>query len=556
MPPVVPRYDSPQVAPAGIPNARVSTSAPIEAFGGGQAAQGLANATQGVANNAFDLAQAEKKKADDLSFLEADMKASQLQTEIELGVKDRLGKDAAGSADYAKDEWQKKSSEIRESLPNDDVKAAYDRASMVRYGNINKTVQVHTDGELTKYETDLTKSYISNARDEAVINYGDPERVSLALFQQQAALTKLFDKKGINPNDDIAKKAMSEEISKTHAGVIEAMLADGKDQMASNYLKANKDSITDAETRTRIDKAVNDGSLLGEAQRNSDRIVAKSTGMSEALKEAAKISDPKARAETEKLIEHKYAIDKAARAERQDSIYKQIGTMAETENDIAKIHRDPNWNELTIAEKNAVDKRVADRISGANVQTDRAIYNDIAHIATSDRKKFLQLNLTSPELKYKLSDADFKKFVDMQTEAKKGKENQLDGFESDENVVKSIMTQAGLDVSDKNEKRQSSAFKVKDSIDKAVAIESQRLGRKLTNEEIRKISKQQTVEVITDKGWFSDTKKKIGELDPGEAIEIPEADAAQITQALKRRGIPATEENISEMYLEGLKSGR
>ncbi|MBA3755529.1 MAG: hypothetical protein H0X02_04585, partial [Nitrosomonas sp.] len=138
----LPKYNSSQMGGAptqALPNARVSVDSSLESFGGGQSLDRVNSAVQGVGQQVIRIQEEEKKKADDVAILEADLKASKLQTEIEIQVKNMRGKDAAGGIDYADKEWKKRSEELMGSLSNDDQRAQFQRVTAARYSTINKT---------------------------------------------------------------------------------------------------------------------------------------------------------------------------------------------------------------------------------------------------------------------------------------------------------------------------------------------------------------------------------------------------------------------------------
>jgi hypothetical protein len=99
--PTVPRYEQ-RVGQAALPNARVSTNAPIEAFGGGQGLQQVAQAAQ----ETLEIVRKEREKADQLAVLEADTKAARLKTSLffdpKTGAMTRKGKDAFGAVSTKK----------------------------------------------------------------------------------------------------------------------------------------------------------------------------------------------------------------------------------------------------------------------------------------------------------------------------------------------------------------------------------------------------------------------------------------------------------------------
>jgi len=559
MPPVVPRYDSAPVQPSGIPNVRVSDDAPLSAFGGGDQAAGVSNALSGINKDALVIIQKEKQKADDTATKDAQLKFVQLSNDLmyhpENGAITKSGRDSFGIHDEYLSQYDKGADDIEKSLTEDQKQVSRLMRQQYR-GSLDVDLNRHVRGESVKFETETFKSLISTNRNDAILHYQDPTRIQSSIDIQEKAIISHGKANGL-PSEWI-KDATMEASSKTHQGVIDAMLSNGQDMAAQKYYNANIDGI-DGDTRKDIATRLQDGTIKGNAQRATDKITSSVDGLSEALQETKKISDVKLRDETERRIEHHYALKKAADSEQQDRIYQNISNLAETSVDLDSIHRAAGWDKLSIAERNAVDKRVMDRHSGATTQTDRDTYSALNHTFVNDRAKFMSLKLSSPEYKLKLSDTDFKKFDDMQKDLRAGKTDKADGYLSDQEVVNGILSDAGLDLKAKpNTDEGKRAAKVKAAIDAHVQNYERQSGKKATNEDLRRIAKMQTVTVITEKGFFWDTKKLNSELTSDDSIqdlEVPQSEVNAITKSLTRRGIPVTKEAINKLYLKGLKSG-
>jgi hypothetical protein len=61
------------------------------------------------------------------------------------------------------------------------------------------------------------------------------------------------------------------------------------------------------------------------------------------------------------------------------------------------------------------------------------------------------------------------------------------------------------------------------------------------------------IQGITEKGWLWDTKKRKYQLQPGEKMlfkidDVPGTEKAKIEDALRRKGIPVSNEKILELY--------
>jgi len=91
MSPQVPEMNLPEVMPEQMPSVRVQDSSSLAAFGGGETAQGMFNAAGGLAQQAGDIAAEAKNRADQVAHMNADLQASQLQTQLQVQLSKMQG---------------------------------------------------------------------------------------------------------------------------------------------------------------------------------------------------------------------------------------------------------------------------------------------------------------------------------------------------------------------------------------------------------------------------------------------------------------------------------
>lgn len=257
--PQVPRIEPGQVQQQGLPNVRVSTDAPIEAFGGGQGVAKTFEAGNQLISTGQAIFQEEKKKADQIAAMDYDRNLSELETRIQLDVKKMQGKNAAGAFDYAKDSWEKESQKLKEGLSNDDQRMFAQRASSARWESLNRSVQMHSAQQMEKYDDETTAGYVTQAKAAAVTNAFDDERIDLELSRQKAALQDLGKRKGVLENPEFQQK-VNAIISDTHKGVINARLVGGDPKSARQYFETNKDAF--GADVTAVEKDIQDGEVL------------------------------------------------------------------------------------------------------------------------------------------------------------------------------------------------------------------------------------------------------------------------------------------------------
>lgn len=238
--PKVPRI-KPQVETRPAPGPRISPSASLEAFGGGESADAVGKASTKLLVTASKIIAIEKQRADELAVQDVVLLATNLKTDIEVRAKEMLGKDAMGAQEFAQGEWRKGLSKINEGLSNNRQKSTASKRFGVLSASLYKSIENHSAAERYKYDTAQTEEYLAAVRRDASKNYLDLELVSAARFQQQSALMKYAARNGLP--DEWLENKLGDTISKTHVDTLTRMLADGNEEMADKYAEEFKDEI-------------------------------------------------------------------------------------------------------------------------------------------------------------------------------------------------------------------------------------------------------------------------------------------------------------------------
>ena len=560
--PTVPRYDSPQVEPRGLPNVSVNREAPASAFGGGQAVEGFNRAVVGISKDVFDLAQAEKKKADDIAVQDAYTQTVSLKNRLFYDPKDgaitRGGRDVFGIYDEYGSKYDSGTEEIASRLTPDQMQS-YGVIRDRQRSDLDNDLNRHVFSQAKKFEDETFKSTIEVTRNDAVLHYQDPLKVEGAIELQKDVIVDYAAKNNLPP--EYVKLATEEAVSKTHTSIINRMLANGDDLDAEKYYESIKGNVS-GEDITSVEKNIKEGSRRGYAQRFSDNAVAKSKNMAEALDLAKSINDVDKRDESEKRIKQYYSDQKAAREQFSDQILSESLISVQTDPRIEAIPPD-KWNLMSSSDQNTIIARIKQVREGVTKTTDLKKYYELTNIIRDDRQSFLKMNL----MRYEpyLSDSDFKKFANMQREASTGKTAKLDGFMSDTAVVDSVLTRLKIDPKAKpNTTKGRRAAKFREELDKRVQQYEAQTGKQSTNEDLRRIANELGVQGVINKSMMGidillpDETKMQFELEPGQEfddINVPKTDADEISAALRRKGKPVNDAAIKRIYLKGLQSG-
>lgn len=543
--PTVPKYEQ-QVSQQATPDVRLPTSTPSGAFGLGPQSQQARSEVLNTTSKVQKMFDEEKKKADDVAFMSADLQASKAQTDIEVGIRARKGEDAFSSSKWAEQEWKDKTSEIYERANNSAQRARIQRSLNQRAAGIYKAAQVHQQNEIVNYTKEQTQAYVEAERASAVENYQDPAKVGTSLERQKAALSQILSNLGVSKDSPAGKQVFEEAVSQTHSQVINRMLADGNDQQARAYFKANKKDIS-TKFYDKLKSSLEEGSLRGESQRRSDAIVAKADGMGDALDKARAITDPKLRDETQARVKNYYALESAAHEEDQKNIFERSSRIIDDAEYPTKDMIPPaDWNELDAKRRKALLSRIKAKAEGLPIRTNLKDYQALSKMAQDNRTAFLKEDI----LKYQLSEADAKKWLDRQKAAKEGNTKLLDGFLSDKQVASQLLRDVGIDPKKKNQADTVALFERK--LDELAQQFAEENGRRPTNRELRGIAEPLLIEGTVDGFLFFNDDKRAFELEEGEAFEtitIPDGERPKIIEALRAMGMKATDENISDLYI-------
>lgn len=552
--PQVPSYDGPQINYQGAPGVRVSTDAPLEAFGGGATQAAVGQAGVGLGNEITKIGDQEQQKANDSVAIDAYAKTMAYKQNLLYdpndGALNKRGKDAFGITQDYGSQFDKFADDVSKSMTPDQLEA-YQKIRVQQKDDLTGTLEKHTFTEAQNYQDEVTKSGISANRDEAVLNYQDTDKVNQAIDMQKNLVLHNAQMKGLGTDSDMVKQQLEAVTSDTNQAVINRMLSNQQDMAAKAYYDSKKDipgQFSGADKAT-LEKTLEEGSLRGESQRFVDQMESQKLSPDQAMEKIKTIDDPQLRDKVNERYKNDQLEAKRLTEDRQVQLYQgAYNTMTQAKS-LDAIP--PNvMLSLTPAQQNELKSSYKTMMEGVPVKTDLPTYYKL------DDNKVLQ-NTNLLEYASKLSPTDFEKLADRQKDIKAGKTDKVDGFESDKDAVNSVLKTAGISIDPKN----SDYIAARSAIDSAVIAQKQATGKSfLNNDELRTIAKQQTIKHITDNGLLWNTTKRAYQLSPEDQsstpVVVPDAESAQITKALKARNLPTTQENISKYYLKGIQSGR
>jgi hypothetical protein len=313
--PQVPSYGGPRIGPAPLPANQVGTSAPREAFGGGEAtsrAFGEAGRTADVAGRIFA-----QQQQDAFGIAEQDVlgKLSQKEAELSGQIRKSQRKEAQGAADNALVDFDKYYQELEKGLGNDKIKrsakAHFDRHRTNLYSN----GQTYAAGQLKVADKeDFTTAMASEADNGLGSVLADPSmaRHNQAIEARSALIAGYMSRNDVDPK--VIAQAQKDAASEMNLNAIKVMIDNGFDIRAVDFYKANKGGFN-ANDQGQADRLLELGSTEGEATRQADKIFQEAPSRSEANKMvmAATEGNHKLRKALEEKLDNRYRREEIAK---------------------------------------------------------------------------------------------------------------------------------------------------------------------------------------------------------------------------------------------------
>lgn len=441
------RYER-QVGPAAQPNIQVQQNAPLEAFGGGAIVEQTFGAAQNLASTAFAVAAEEKRNTDEIQTLDAINKLKAQKNDLlmnhERGFLNRRGRNAFEGRDTTIQEFEKRRSEILESLANDQQKQAFSKWAFNEQSDVIEQVDRHVFRERETYDKETTDASLKMFYNEAIANYQYPAKMKAAMDAQLAIVMDHARRTG--KSEQWLIQQAGEITSRTNAAIIDRMLANGEDRSAEAFYKENQNRILASE-RGGIEKALEVGRLRGDSQRITDRLLAQYDNLGDA-REAMKMQlggDPKLRDEVDSRLQREFGLREQQReTQREMDFVQAYETMQRANGSLDAIppslmgRLSPSHQEKL---KSLAAKPAADKDHAATYMKYRSMpYVDLVKVPES----------TIIGLREKLTEPTWKEIVRRRAEAKdamksgnKEKIEKFDGLRTESDIVDDGLVASG-----------------------------------------------------------------------------------------------------------------
>lgn len=563
MPITIPSYGQSEVAPTVTSQPRVSESAPLENFGGGQSVSDTGAAIQGLAKQTNDIFLEQKKAADNAIgqdvFAKLTQKKNALIYDPKAGAMTKKGQDALSVVGDYGQQFTDYADQVASTLSNDEQRAQFTHFRREVGDDLNSTLTKYTYGESQNLQNQIAETALKSAQDDAILNYHEPDKIQSSIDLQTNLLTNTLTKQGM-PSEVIDQK-VKEAKSTTLTGVVDRMLVNGQDIAAKAFYDQHKDSITAANAIT-LEKALETGSMRGESQRQSDKIVNDNDNLSDALDDARAIKDPKLRDETTKRVKEYFADQQTAQKTDDDNNFRDASDIIE--NNGGNLDQVPPQTlaKMSSSDRASLEKRATQKKNGVEPESNSEQFYDLQTMATTPelRDKFLGTNLL--QYRHSVTQNEMSEMIKIQSSMRKSDgeaDDTIRGLRSRTQVVNETLKSIGIDPKSSPE----DYLAANRALDDQMAQFYSQHGKKPNGNEIQGMMDNIIVKTKNpNSGFFGFFQGgRAFNQDPNAQLtvdidNIPVSEKNQIKQALQARHLPVTDDKIVELYQQKINVGR
>jgi hypothetical protein len=553
----VPVYGERKVGTAALPGARRRNAAESFESAGGEVAQAQAGFGAVATKVSADLITRERDRADQVANLTILRKLNDLDHRIlrdpDKGMLNKRGLAVMENRKAALEDFDKAAGEIGASVRNERQKLFFDQQLIARRDAVRNSIDTHGSRELERHQVNEAQATIATLINGAISNADEPARIAESLANAEQIVDVHGARMGLG---DAGRAEMKGKIrSSVHAGVIERLLAADKDVAAKTYFEETKDQIA-GEQLARIEKALEEGTLRGQAQTSADTIVGAGGTLSEQREKVRAIDDPKLRDEVMRRVEHEAVIRDRADREQLEADLNTAYDLVDQRQSVTAIPP-ALWTKLPGSARESLRSYATKLAKGEPVETHLPTYYALMRQAGEDPVTFAN----QPLLDYrgKLDEPEFKQLAALQLSLRNGDRKQadaaLDGFRTNQQIVDDTLREVGILTGDSKEAREAGdverVARFRRILDQRVTALQENTGKKATNADVQAIADSLLQSVTLEKPawwqvWKGDTTKRVVDVT---AADIPAADRQQIEAALKAQRRAVTDDAVLNLYL-------
>lgn len=539
--------------------AQVASGRALSGLGAGLAETGGRLFARSEAFNR-QLADEARKNADQVALLNAENQLgtweNQRLYDPQSGALTVHGKDSFGLPEQLATEFGNVAGDVEQGLGTPEQRTLFQRIRTQRGLLLDQTIRRHVFGEMQRYEGEELQGLVENAQSAAIANALDPKRVGIELTRGVTAIQTHAPRLGQGPEQ--VQHQVELFTSATHVGVIDRLLATDRTKAAKVYFEETRDQIK-GEAIARVEKAIEEGTLRGDSQKQADTIIASGGTLTQQREQARAIEDPKLRDEVMQRIEHDAAIGEKVTRDREEAALTAAYNLVDKSHDVHAIPP-TQWSALPGQARSALRSYAEHLAKGIPVQTDLPTYYSLMQQAGTDPQTFTRQNLLN--YRAKLDEPEFKQLAGLQLSIRNGDrekaDKELSGFRTHSQIVDDSLSLYGVDPNAKPTTPEGKAIaQLRRMLDTRVEAQGALTGKKQTNDDIQRTLDGLLSQSVTVPGswWnifpggksFTDTQKPLVTL---QADDIPAEERTLIEDALRRRHRPISDATVLDLYLE------
>ncbi len=290
----------------------------------------------------------------------------------------------------------------------------------------------------------------------------------------------------------------------------------------------------------------NDLRVRGESQAYEDGLSEKfGEDFKGALSAAREIKDPEVRDATVSRIKSRQAEARQFQIEDREAAGEEALEFINGGGKFADLPLSIK-NRLSPSGLNSLRAYAEAGASTARIRTEPKTLIELSSLSADDPQRFADLNML--DYRDRLSDQDFEEFVDLQRKIRTGVlDGKTTGYQSSTQIRDAKLRELFGTTTAKGEKQvKINSFVTK--YEQQLRAFKERTGKAATTEDVRTILDDMTAEVVTDEGFFMDSKKSAYQLTDEDVVNVPAKDRDLIIGSLRRAGQPVTAKRIQDIY--------
>lgn len=537
---------------AGVEEARAQKFGSIADFG--------ERVTRFGASMLAQITDAEREATDKAALLEASNKLSDWKNQRIYnpngGALTLKGQAAMPLPEDVRGEFNDVANGIESGLTTAKQKAAFAQLRSQEWQGLDLTIRRHVFGEMQAYRTQELEAHVDNSVNAAINAANDPKLVNVELTKAVSAIRDSGPSLGLGAEQIEAK--VRGITSQTHVGVLEQLLAQDKDAAARAYFEATRDQI-DGKQIAKVEKALDEGTLRGEAQRKTEEILAAGGTFKEQREAAKKIEDEKLQDAVLERLDHEETIRQRAQRESDENDQRKAFDIVDRTHDVSKIPP-ALWTSFDGNTRAGLHAYARARAKGEPIETNDPTYYGLMQQAGNDPAAFATVNLL--QFRAKLDDSDFKQLVGLQLSIKNqdrnATEKTMTPFQTRQALVDDALTLHGIDPNAKADTPEGKAIaQLRRMVDKRVDF-LQQDGKKADNQSIRAEIDDilSTTATIPGTAWailrpfkydWADSQKRLIDLTPE---DITPAQRSEVEAWLRSHNQPISDATVLDRYIE------